>query len=85
MKNTINGMTPVDIEINGFGEIPTCYVTWTLSGNYYPQTETSPEEYPEIEIEKLFIEDIDMTVILNNPDITAELVEQVMASLEEEH
>jgi len=39
-------------------------INFTIDGKYYPATREQPEEYPEIEIDKIFVEDTDIMPIL---------------------
>ena len=76
----------VDIEVNGFS-IPDCHVTYTIFGKHYPQTETSPEEWPEIEIEGLYINGVNTdtsNIILDVDGVAEDLIDQVQSSLDEE-
>lgn len=65
----------VSIEINGF-EVDGCTAEWESFGRYLPATLVDPEEYPEIEVSKLLMGELDVTHLLDECEGLLELIIQ---------
>lgn len=65
----------IDIELNGYTAAQAS-LEYDIHGQHYPQTMTDPEEFPEIELGKLMMDDVDMTFLLeDNNDLVDHLTE----------
>lgn len=73
----------INLDVNGY-EVPNCHLEYNIYGKHYPETPTSPEEWPEIELERLYIDGIENNSVLDTAGIYEDLQEQVLFKLAEE-
>lgn len=68
------------INYNGQTKMLTLEIGYKTYGRYFPATRETPEEYPDVEIEEVFFEDVNIYEMLNEEqldEITNILTEQI--------
>lgn len=76
-------MSSASIELEVQGGCVKARAEYTLTGGYYPETPTSPEEWPEMEITKLELASgLDITELLEDNNISNNVSEAIYESIE---
>ena len=68
------------INYNGQTKLLKLEIGYKTYGRYYPETRENPAEYPDVEIEEVFFEDVNIYEVLNEEqldEITNILTEQI--------
>ena len=57
-------------------------VTYTLCGQYYPATETTPEDFPEVTVLSVVLNDgMDISLVLERPEMLEYITEMVIKQI----